>query len=226
MREPRELVDALEASPRLPSGSDERFAGYGVMGVPFRSGHLLALRRFPASSIGPGYRSVWHRDPQGRWTFFQDVPVEQGCTRYFRAAGAEVVGARIDIDWSAAREFSIAATDRELRLDWRVKLIPTVSTRLMNALGSLLPDALWRRRALLAGMGALAGPMLRAGTVSLAGHAPNGQRFVTHPELVWLIATLDGADLGEIGPSPVPGRLGDFRIPQRGVFAIGRAFFE
>jgi hypothetical protein len=48
--DPRELVSELEASPRLPSGTNERFAGYGVMGSPFRSGHLLALRRFPASS--------------------------------------------------------------------------------------------------------------------------------------------------------------------------------
>jgi hypothetical protein len=39
----------------------ERFAGYGVMGLPFRSGHYLALRHFPASSIGPGFRAVWHR---------------------------------------------------------------------------------------------------------------------------------------------------------------------
>jgi hypothetical protein len=109
-------------------------------------------------------------------------------------------------------------------------LIPSVSTRLMNALGSRLPDGLWRRRALLAGMGAVAGPMLRAGKVRLAGHAPNGQRFIANPLQVWLIAdstaTLDGVDLGEIGPSPTPGRLADFRIPQRGVFAIGRAFFE
>ena len=44
----------------LPSGGEERFAGYGVMGLPFASGHVLAMRRFPASSIGPGYSSVWH----------------------------------------------------------------------------------------------------------------------------------------------------------------------
>lgn len=77
MRDPREVVAEIEAHPSLPEGSEERFAGYGVMGLPFSSGHLLVLRRFPASSVGPGYRSVWHRDPDRRWTFFQDVPSAQ-----------------------------------------------------------------------------------------------------------------------------------------------------
>jgi hypothetical protein len=53
----------------LPAGGGERFAGYGVMGLPFRSGHVLAMRRFPASSIGPACTSVWHRSPDGRWVF-------------------------------------------------------------------------------------------------------------------------------------------------------------
>ena len=52
MREPAELVQEVERHPEPPPGSGERFAGYGVMGLPFRSGHVLALRRSPASSIG------------------------------------------------------------------------------------------------------------------------------------------------------------------------------
>jgi hypothetical protein len=100
----------------------------------------------------------------------------------------------------------------------------------MNALGSAVPDGMWRRPMFLAGMGALAGPMLRAGRVRLAGWTPNGQRFMANPLMVWLIseskASLDGTDLGEVGPSRTQGRLADFWIPQRGVFAIGRAFFE
>jgi hypothetical protein len=101
---------------------------------------------------------------------------------------------------------------------------------MMSGLGSRIPDALWRRRFFLAGMGAVAGPLLRAGRVRLVGHAPNGHRFIANPFSMWLIAesdaTLDGVDMGAIGASPIPGRLADFWIPQRGVFAIGRAFFE
>src|SRR2546423_15334371 len=109
MREPAEIVEDLERHPKLPPGSEERFFGYGVMGLPFRSGHILGLRRFPASSIGPGYRSVWHRAPSGRWTFYQDQPAELACTRYF---GAAVAGDRerpIEIGWTGPRSFEGSA---------------------------------------------------------------------------------------------------------------------
>jgi len=39
--EPRKLVEQLEAAALLPAGSNERFNGYGVMGLPFRSAHVL-----------------------------------------------------------------------------------------------------------------------------------------------------------------------------------------
>jgi hypothetical protein len=200
------------------------------MGLPLTSGHLLAMRRFPASSVGPGYRSVWHRDPRGRWTFFQDVGPDTACTRYFGAAVDEVVDATIDIDWSAPSEFSITVVGGEHRLDWRVTLSSSVATRLMNAIGSVLPETWWHRQRFLAFMATVAGPMLRAGKLRLSGRAPNGQQFIANPSLIWLIAdsaaTLDGVDLGDVGPAPTPGKLGDFRIPQRGLFAIGRAFFD
>jgi hypothetical protein len=90
VREPGEYAGEIERAAVLPTGGGDRFSGYGVMGLPFASGHILGLRRFPASSIGPGYRSVWHRDPGGRWTFYQDQPAELACTRYFSAAVEEV----------------------------------------------------------------------------------------------------------------------------------------
>jgi hypothetical protein len=229
-REPRDLVAEVEAQPRLPDGPGERFMGYGVMGLPFRSGHLLALRCFPASSIGPGYRSVWHRAPDGRWIFFQDVPSAQGCARYFGADVAEVATSEIAIDWHGPWGFSVGVTDDRRRLDWSVKLAPSPTTRTMNRMTSLVPESLWRNRRFLAAMGVLAGPMLHAGKVRLVGRAPNGQLFIANPFLIWLIkastATLDGIELGAIGPASTPGQLADFRIPQRGVFAIGTAFFE
>jgi hypothetical protein len=230
MNDPRRLVSEIEACPRLPEGSAERFAGYGVMGLTFGSGHILALRRFPASSVGPGYRSVWHRDPDGRWTFFQDVAPAQGCSRYFGSAVANVSVATIDIDWVGPMQFSVTVTDATRRLDWSVTVTTSPVTRAISQIGSVVPETVWRQRWFVAGMGGLAGPILGAGRISLVGRTPNGQRFVANPLLVWLIAesraTLHGIDLGEIGPAPVPGRMAGFRIPQRGVFAIGQAFFR
>lgn len=228
--DPRELVSELEASPRLPDGTNERFAGYGVMGLPFRAGHLLAMRRFPASSIGPGYRSVWHRDPEERWTFFQDAAPEVACTRYFGGAADEVVRASIDIDWSAADELSITVVGGGHQLDWRMSLATSHATRLMNAVGLVLPDSWWRNQMFLAAISRLAPAILHTGRLRLTGVTPNGQHFIVNPSLTWLIteasATLDGLDLGDPGPAPRQGKLGDFLVPQQGIFAIGRAFFE
>jgi hypothetical protein len=78
-------------------------------------------------------------------------------------------------------------------------------------------------------MSRAAGPALRAGRMRLTGVAPNGQHFVANPLHVWVArrshARLHGSDLGAMGPVPEQARLGDFAIPQRGVFVVGRASF-
>ena len=229
MAEPKELVDRLEQDAKLPGGNEERFAGYGVMGVPFTSGDLLAMRRFPASSLGQGYTSVWRRDPQGRWTFYSDVPPQLACPRYFGSAVGEAVVREIEITWSSLRDFTISI-EEDLGLDWRLSLAETPATGLLNAVGGGLPDALWRKEAVLKPMGKAAGLMLRAGRLGLTGQVPSHQRFIANPMLIWAIqsstARMGNQDLGSVGPLPVQARLGDFWIPQRGIFAIGRAFFE
>ena len=111
MAEPKDLVEKLEGGAELPSEDQERFAGYGVMGVPFTSGDLLAMRRFPASSLGEGYTSVWHQDPQGRWTFYSDVPPQLACPRYFGSAVTEAVVREIEIAWTDPRAFTISIDD-------------------------------------------------------------------------------------------------------------------
>lgn len=227
MREPAEIVEGLERQPELPPGSEERFFGYGVMGLPFRSGHVLGLRRFPASSIGPGYRSVWHRDPRGRWTFYQDQPAELACTRYFGSAIDEVREGPIRIDWTSPCGFQVRAGDGDL--EWTVEVGSTPVTRLFNAVGSVLPNRAWRSRPVLDVMSRVAGTALRAGRVRLTGLAPNGQRFVANPLTMWVAtgskATVCGIDLGEMGPAPEQAHLRDFSIPQRGMFVVGRAMF-
>jgi hypothetical protein len=228
MREPAEIIQDLERHPKLPPGSEERFFGYGVMGLPFRSGHVLGLRRFPASSIGPGYRSIWHRDPHGRWTFYQDQPPELACTRYFGAEVDEVRQSPIRIDWTGPRRFEVRAGDGDL--EWMVEVGSTPATRALNGVGSVLPVRAWRSKAALGVMSRVAGTALRTGRVRLSGLAPNGQRFVANPLTMWVAtvsrATVGGTDLGEMGPAPEQARLRDFSIPQRGIFVIGRAFFS
>lgn len=227
MAEPRELIERIEREARVPDAPGERFSGYGVMGLPFASGHILGLRRFPASSIGPGYTSVWHRDPAGRWTFFQSAAPEQACTRYFGRDVAEAPVREIAIDWTGPRTMRVTIADE---LEWQLLLASSAVTGMMNGMSALMPQALWRNGAVLRAMGAFAGVALRAGKLGMAGTASNGQRFIANPLRIWLIpesrAVVRGVDLGPVGPAPEQAHLGDFWIPQRGILAIGRAFFE
>ena len=229
MLEPKDLVDSLEQGTELPSGNEERFSGYGVLGVPFTSGDLLAMRRFPASSLGESYTSVWHRDPQGRWTIYTSVAPQLACPRYFGSAIGEALVREIEISWSSPRDFTISI-EEDSGLTWHLSLAKTPATRLINVVGDVLPDALWRKEAVLKPMGKAASLMLRAGRLGLTGQVPNHQRFIANPMLIWAIqsstASMGNQDLGSVGPLPVQTRLGDFWIPQRGIFAIGRAFFE
>lgn len=229
MQEPRELVTRLEQAPEVPQGREERFAGYGVMGLTFTSGHVLGLRRFPASSLGQGYTSVWHRDPEGHWKMYQNVPPDRACTRYFGSAVSEAIVQDINIEWPGPYDFRISI-EGDCSLRWSLSLTSIPTTRFMNAIGGATPGALWRQPLFLKLMGGVASVALGAGHLALAGEAPNGQRFAANPRLIWTVsdstASLDDQDFGGLGPLPVQARLGDFWIPQRGLFIIGSAFME
>lgn len=229
MELPRSLAESTETHPTLPPGVEERFSGYGVMGLPFRSGHVLGLRRFAASSIGPGYTSVWHRSPTGEWTFYQDVAAEQSCPRYFGPRLRRSLEGPVEIRWTGPSTFSVQV-DGGRAIRWEVTLDAPVAIRAMNAMARAMPEGWWRRPAVLRAMGAMAGTLLRAGRIALEGRAPAGQRFMATPRAAWIIgsssAWIDGVDVGAPGPLAEQEHLGDFWIPQRGLFVVGQAFFE
>ena len=72
--------------------------------------------------------------------------------------------------------------------------------------------------------------MLGAGHLGLTGRVPNGQTFGARPRQMWFVrgstAHLQGRNLGQASALPVQDRLGDFWIPQRGIFMIGSSVFE
>jgi hypothetical protein len=226
VKQPAELACEVEENPTLPPGSDDRVSGYGVMGLPFSSGHVLGLRRWTASSVGDGFTSIWHRSPEGRWTFHESAPSEVACTRYF---GADVERARvvpIDIQWEDPSRLRITTEDSVV--DWTVQIGSSLVTRAMSAVGSSLPLAVWRSGPILKAMGHVAGWALRAGTLKLTGSTSNRQLFDANPTRIWYVtesrAHVDGEDLGPIGPLAEQAHLADFYFPQRGIFAIGRVF--
>jgi hypothetical protein len=229
MLEPRKIVEELERRIELPPGTEERFSGYGVMGLTFASQHILCLRRWPVSSLGAAYTSVWHRDPAGRWTFIQDAPPDRSCTRYFGSSVSRVLREKIKIEWSDSRNFSVTGIG-SYDFHWQISLTDTIGTRFMNTGGSVIPNALWRNPGVLKLLGAAGSLAMKAGHLSLTGHVPNGQTFLSNPKYVWAVgaskAVVRGEDLGETGPLPVQARLGDIWIPQEGRFFVGDAFLE
>lgn len=224
---PRKAVEELQKQPLLVHGDDERFTGYGVMGLPFTSGHHLGLRDMVATSIGPAYRSIWLRDPDERWAIHATGPADVTCPRYFGAVAAWAYAPAVDVAWEGDHCLVVTAGDW---LNWRIELAETPATWMMTGMGGALPEAAWNSNAVLAGMGPLARTMLRTGRIRLCGSTPNGQHFRVAPLKVWRVvgstATLRGVDLGAPAPLPEQVSLGDFWLPQRGLFFVGHARFS
>jgi hypothetical protein len=226
-RQPGQYAERAEEHPRLPSADCERVSGYGVMGLPFLSGHVLGLRRWTASSVGEAFTSIWHRDPQGRWTFYETAPSDTACSRYFGADVDRVRVGPIALDWETTRRLHIRTLD-DTAVDWTVELGSTPTTRVVSMIGTVLPAAAWRQRRLLSVLGPAAGTMLRAGRVQLTGMTSNGQHFDANPCRIWHVtashARVEDEQLGPIGALAQQARMADFYFPQRGIFAIGRVF--
>jgi hypothetical protein len=222
------IAEELEEEQDLFRPTWERFRGYGVLGLPFASGHLLAFQRMTASSVGPPSTSIWHRDPSGCWTMLVDTTPDRSCPRFFGAAMDRVVVEDIDLSWDGPRRLSLRAPEHGLQ--WGIRLTSDFVTRTLSWMGSLVPGAAWRNQRVHSLVGRVGGKALGVGKLSLSGRVPNGQRFLAVPRMVFGIeataAVVQGKDLGSMGPLQEQARLGDFWIPNGGLFAIGGAAIE
>jgi hypothetical protein len=217
--QPQTLARNEESADVVPPGAGERFSGYGVMGLPFASGHYLAFRHMTASSVGPSYRAVWHRNPAGQWSVYADAPPEVSCARYIGSALTATFMSQIDVNWSGPTSLTVGVPGV---LTWEFEISSSFATRTMSAIGARLPAGTCHSRWFLRPMGAIAGPFLSVGKVKLLGLTPNDQTFGAIPRRVWRIdrstAEMRGASLGGPGPLPRQARLADLMMPQRGIF--------
>ena len=225
---PQDTVAAVLANPMLPPGDDERFVGFGIMGLPFSNGHYLAMRQFPATTFAPPYLSVWHRDPSCNWTFYATTPGQQSCARYFGAATPnDAVQCDIVVSWVSPWSVLIEIPGL---LHWTVDLQATAATQLMSKIGGRLSESAWTDPSNLKRLSRVARRTLGVGDVRLTGRAPNGQCYAMAPKQLWVVAdsraVLRGQDLGPGGPLLRQARLGDFRMPQRGIGMVGSGHFE
>lgn len=206
----------------------EHYRGYGVMALPFDSGHVLALRVMPENDFAP-FEAVWHRTPEGEWSMWVDGPnPETFCPRLFGPVLAEAGASSIDVSWAGERRLRVRM--EEPRLDWTVTLRSSPLTRMANRLLPGLPLDVYRSRPALAVVRAFADRALGLGPLDLEGTLPAGQRVLVKPTRLFLVggsrAVLDGMDLGEPVRAPENPATGSFRWPALGVLAHGDVYVE
>ena len=227
MPSPATLTTAIhEDMGEAPWPDHEYVRGWGVFGLPFDSGHVLALRVFPQSSFGP-YRTVWHRDPEGRWSIYADAPrVEHACPRYYGPACAYVGRAGIQLRWTGPR--TLRVTMDEPALDWTLTAARSPLMGVLNPLSAALPLATWRPRALVRARERLA-RTLGMGRIELSGVMPSGPPGLLMPQRMYLVdessALLGGVDLGRPTRLVDNPHIGGVALPARGVLAIGQGMW-
>lgn len=95
---------------RLPG--HERFRGYGIMTLPFDSGHVLGLRVMPENDFAP-FIALWHRTPHGAWSMYVDGShPETFCPRLFGPILADTGAAEIRVRWPDDRRLWLALFGR------------------------------------------------------------------------------------------------------------------
>ena len=140
--EMRDLSSALSNIPavrgRAPWPNHEYVMGWGVFGLPFDSGHVLALRVFPENDFGP-YRTLWHRDPSGRWSIYVDGSrLDTACPRYYGAACDHAGYAHIDLTWTGSA--SLQVTMDSPSLEWT---LTASSTHLIDVINPSVRSYRW-----------------------------------------------------------------------------------
>jgi hypothetical protein len=108
------------------------------MGLPCRP--RARRGRWTASSIGESFTSIWHRDPEGTWTFYESPSCDVACSQYFGADVARFRVASITLDWRDPHRLHVATDDAAV--DWTVELGST--PRLLSAVGPAIPHWAWR----------------------------------------------------------------------------------
>lgn len=217
------LTDLPALRGRSPWPDHEYVRGWGVFGLPFDSGHVLALRVFPENDFGP-YRTLWHRDPQGAWSIYVAGPrLDTACPRYYGTACAYTGFARIDVHWTGPA--SLRVTMDSPSLDWTLTATETRTLRVLNAISPRMPLSTWRPRALVHAREIVA-RCLGMGELQLSGIMPSGHFGMLMPQRMYFIeestAILDGVDLGRPTRSRPNPTIGDVPLPARGVLAMGQ----
>ena len=232
IQNPRTAAAEVARTPILPTGPDETVTGFGVMGLPFASGHYLALRDFPAASFLPDRcpatarcgtatptargRSTPPRPPStvAPATSVRPPPTTPSSVRS-RSPGP-----------ATTRSSSTSPTSCTGPSSCTTQRRPGCSPRS----GHAFRTASGRTRARSAPSADSPAPCWAPDRCGWRAPCPTGRPSGSHPSGCGRSASsraeLHGHDLGDIAPLPDQARLGDFRPPQRGLAVVGQGRFD
>lgn len=225
---PRMSAEDAEKLARVPSGDGERFDGYTIVGQRFQSGHVLALRRWAASSIGPAYTSVWHQFPDAAWRLYSTVSSAHSCARYIDSATALSWKGAIRLCWADPHRLNVEV--RGVGLEWEIDFRDSWFSRAFGATVGVIPAELLDADPALRAVEWATNAYLGPGALSLAGVMPNGNAYRLLPRELWLMedarAWLNGVSLGPVEPAAGCARIGELAVPTSGILAFATARFE
>lgn len=214
----------------VPTRSSFRpFRGLVVPGIAFESGHVVWLFRYDETPHGR-YSCVWIEAPDGELTLYAD-PAE--ATAYPRAYHEFDRSVGASIEWLAAdRDRLDVAMEGEdgttLALD--AALERTLGTRLMETLGTLVPEPIRRSRAGAAVSSLTLNTLVDAGGLRLRGRTETGARYWGDADALRTVreasATLDGVDLGRRVPGNSTHDFGDVRTAREPYAVFGALHLE
>jgi hypothetical protein len=221
------LSDPAAIRGHAPWPDHEYVKGWGVFGLPFDSGHVLALRVFPENDFGP-YRTLWHRDANGRWAIYVDGPrLDTACPRYYGAACEHTGHGRIGLVWTGPA--TLRVTMDAPSLEWTLTARSTRLLSVLNAVSARLPLITWRPAALVHARERLA-RALGMGHLEMSGVMPSGHTGTLMPQRMYYVdeadAVFDGMDLGNPTRVAENPKIGEVFLPARGVLAIGQAAWK
>ena len=204
------------------------------MGLPFASGHYLALRDFPAASFlpdsVPGYRSVWHRDPDGRVDVLRDH-ARRTELRPLLQLGHHQRRRRVSGRRHLDRRTTRLVVDIPDVLHWTIELQPhgvdpaadpdrlPATRRCLDQPRCARRDRPVRRVPAGCRAGATGGHDAQRSELPHRATADVGRDAHRGP-----CCTVTTS--APVAPLPDQARLGDFRAPQRGLAVVGQGRFD
>ena len=218
-----ELVEKLQnVKPKKRTSALEGYhhsMGYAVMLLPFSTGHMLALRRFHESSISP-YVSVWHCNPEGEWSIYNDGPsLETTCPRWWGPALIKAELTDIRLHWMDSN--TLRVTMEKPSLEWTLSIKPSSGLlNLVNNVNTKIPYRFLRSGFMRRIQEVMARYVFNLGDLNFSFITPTQKDAMIVMEAFYYIddskAIWQGKDLGEqinLKRNPSIGNIALPRIP-------------